>query len=75
MLDACDRLGMLVMDENRHLGDTYAGKAPANTAATDLSDLSAMILHDRNHPSVILWSICNEEDIQGTADGGRIRWR
>jgi beta-galactosidase len=72
LLDACDRLGMLVMDENRHLGDTYAGKAPANTAATDLSALSAMILRDRNHPSVILWSICNEEDIQGTADGGRI---
>src|SRR5207248_651217 len=31
-----------------------------------LAQLRSMVLRDRNHPSVILWSICNEETIQGT---------
>ena len=34
LLDACDRLGMLVMDENRHLGDTYTPKRPRGAPAT-----------------------------------------
>jgi beta-galactosidase len=61
VLDACDKLGMLVMDENRHLGDTYEPKTPPGTPYSDMSDLDAMILRDRNHPSIILWSLCNEE--------------
>lgn len=72
LLDACDQQGLLVMDETRHLGDTYSGKSAPNTPATSLTDLSTMILRDRNHPSVIMWSIANEEGIQGSADGARI---
>lgn len=72
LLDACDRLGMLVMDENRHLGDTYGSKASLTTASTDLSDLESMVLRDRNHPSIILWSMCNEENIQGTPQAAAI---
>jgi len=72
LLDACDRLGMLVMDETRHFGDTTLSKAPSKTKATDLSELRSMILRDRNHPSVIMWSLANEEPIQGTPDGARI---
>ena len=34
LLDACDRLGMLVMDENRHLGDTYRAQNAARHAGT-----------------------------------------
>ena len=56
LLDACDRLGMLVIDENRNFG----------SSPEHLDQLRAMILRDRNHPSVIAWSICNEEAIQGT---------
>lgn len=56
LLDACDRLGMLVMDENRKLGDTPA----------ILSQVETMVKRDRNHPSVIIWSLCNEEGEQGT---------
>src|SRR5207245_10107984 len=52
LLDACDREGMLVMDENRHLGDTYSDHTPGGTSYSDLSDLAAMILRDRNHPSI-----------------------
>jgi beta-galactosidase len=54
LLEACDRLGMLVMDENRLLGSD-----PAN-----LERLGALIRRDRNHPSVALWSIANEEHTQ-----------
>ncbi len=69
VLDACDRLGMLVMDENRHLGDAYGHHSPPGTTATDLSDLSAMIQRDRNHPSVIMWSLCNEEGLRPKTEG------
>ncbi len=72
VLDACDRLGMMVMDENRHLGDTYLPKTPRGTGYTDLSDLATMIRRDRNHPSIIMWSMCNEEGLQGTPEGARI---
>ena len=72
LLDACDRQGMLVMDEARHLGDTYRTKTPRGTPASDLSDLREMVMRDRNHPSIIMWSMCNEEPLQGNADGARI---
>jgi beta-galactosidase len=62
LLDACDQLGMLVMDENRNFG----------SSPEHLDQLRTMVLRDRNHPSVILWSICNEEPIQGTAVGANI---
>ena len=51
LLDACDRLGMLVLDENRLMGST--------PQITD--QLKRLVLRDRNHPCVIAWSIGNEE--------------
>jgi len=72
ILDECDRQGMLVMDENRHLGDTYNSNSAPGTPATDLSDLKELVMRDRNHPSVIMWSMCNEEYIQGSEEGARI---
>ena len=60
LLDACDRLGMLVMDENRLLGSD-----PAN-----LERFKGQILRDRNHPSVAIWSICNE-GIKELPDGSK----
>jgi len=70
--DAADRMGMLVMDETRHLGDTYAQKATDNTTYSDLSDLKAIVLQHRNHPSVIMWSLANEEGQQRTEHGAQI---
>ncbi|HEX2101348.1 MAG TPA: DUF4982 domain-containing protein, partial [Candidatus Synoicihabitans sp.] len=63
LLDACDRLGMLVINENRLMGtNTY-----------HLSQLERLIRRDRHHPSVILWSIGNEEwAIEGNIRGARI---
>ena len=63
LLDVCDRLGMLVIDENRLMG--------TNTEHLDL--LKRMIVRDRNHPSVFIWSIGNEEwAIEGNITGERI---
>lgn len=72
LLDACDRQGMMVMEENRHLGDAYGSHSPPGTTATNLSDLATMILRDRNHPSVIMWSLCNEEGQRQKREGVRI---
>jgi beta-galactosidase len=62
LLDACDALGMLVMDETRMMSSNTEG----------LSELERMIRRDRNHPSIILWSLGNEEPEQGTERGERI---
>jgi beta-galactosidase len=62
LLDICDRLGMLVLDENRFLSSTDEG----------LSDLTTLLYRDRNHPCVFMWSMENEESIQGTSIGMRI---
>ena len=72
LLDACDRLGMLVLDETRHLGDTTLPKTPKGTTADGLAELRTQILRDRNHPSVIAWSLYNEEPLQGTPEGAAI---
>jgi beta-galactosidase len=73
LLDACDRLGMVVFDETRHLGDATGEKSDAATPYSDLSELDQMILRDRNHPGIIMWSMCNEEfSIQGTQHGADI---
>lgn len=62
LLDACDRLGMLVMDEFTDVWDT--GKNPQDYHVYFPQwwpqDLTSLILRDRNHPSVVIWSLGNE---------------
>ena len=63
LLDACDRLGMLVFDETRLMGSSpeYMGQ------------FEKLVLRDRNHPCVIIWSIGNEEwVVQGNETGHNI---
>ncbi|MCE3281315.1 MAG: hypothetical protein K0Q66_52 [Chitinophagaceae bacterium] len=63
LLDACDSLGMLVMDETRLL----------NSGPEYISQFERLIRRDRNHPSVFMWSIGNEEGwIHTTTAGKRI---
>lgn len=69
---ATDRMGFLVMDETRHLGDAYGPKSPTGTPYSDLSEVKEMVLQHRNHPSIIFWSLANEEGQQRTAEGARI---
>jgi len=68
LLDECDRLGFLVIAENRHLGDTYGDQTLKETKAVEHRDLTSLVRRDRNHPSIILWSLCNEQWIQGTPE-------
>lgn len=62
MLSACDELGMYVMDEYADMW--YRHKNPYDYASdfeeSHAADLAAMIDKDRNHPSVIMYSIGNE---------------
>ncbi|MBR7099111.1 MAG: beta-galactosidase, partial [Clostridia bacterium] len=51
LLDACDELGMLVMDETRTFG----------TSPEAIRQLTDLIERDRNHPCVFIWSLGNEE--------------
>lgn len=63
LLDLCDRLGLLVMAENRVVGST----------PRFIDSWQRMIARDRNHPSIILWSLGNEEhSVQWAIAGERI---
>ena len=62
ILDACDELGMIVMDENRRF----------ESNDEILNNLDIMVRRDRNHPSVIFWSLFNEEPLQNTEEGAKI---
>lgn len=70
LLDACDRLGILVIDEAfdvwryGHFKEDYS----KHFDSLWKKDLKAMILRDRNHPSVIMWSIGNEIKRNETAE-------
>jgi len=56
-----DRLGMLAMDENRDYGGEHGqGGTTVETVEDEVVDMGDMVQRDRSHPSVILWSFCNE---------------
>lgn len=63
IVDACDRLGMLLMDETRMFGSTPSA----------MRELEALIRRDRTHPCVLIWSLGNEEhNVQDTPVGARL---
>ncbi len=62
LLDACDELGMLVLVETRTLSSNPEG----------LAQLENMVRRDRNHPSVFMWSLGNEESVSTTDTGLRL---
>jgi len=59
LLNAADELGMLVFDETRMMSSNPEG----------LSQLENLVRRDRNHPSVFMWSLGNEEGTAGTDKG------
>lgn len=74
LLNACDRLGMLVMDE---LSDCWTRSKNNNDYAEKFpyfwrEDVAAMVAKDFNHPSVILYSAGNEIQEAGTAKGAQL---
>ncbi len=61
-LEACDRLGLLVIDEAFDCWREGKNPYDYHVAFEDWwqRDIESMLLRDRNHPSIILWSIGNE---------------
>ena len=59
LLNAADELGMLVFDETRMMSSNPEG----------LAQLENLVRRDRNHPSVFMWSLGNEEGQAGTDRG------
>jgi len=62
LLDICDRIGMLVVNENRKLDSSEAG----------IRELKEMLYSGRNHACIFMWSMENEEILEGTIMGARI---
>jgi len=60
--ELCDELGFYVMDEVRHFSST----------SNCLWELEQFVKRDRNHPSVIMWSLFNEEPLQCSVIGEKI---
>lgn len=62
VMDALDELGFIVMDETRWFSSNEEGK----------KQLEMLIKRDRNRPSVLFWSVGNEEPLHITEEGRRI---
>ncbi len=73
LLDLCDRMGLVVFDEAfDKWGGTAGFRGPTAefVAGPIVPEIRNFILRDRNHPSVVVWSIGNEiGDILGNRDG------
>ena len=74
LLDLCDRMGFIVMDE---AFDMWRKKKTAHDYARYFNewherDLNDFILRDRNHPSVFMWSIGNEVPTQCSSEGYKV---
>ena len=65
MLDIYDRIGITVMDENRQFANN----------SEYVSNMGSMVKRDRNHPSIIIWSFCNEAGCEGSLENGGPRFR
>jgi beta-galactosidase len=74
LLDVCDRLGMMVMDEAFDCWQKGKKENDYHQLFADWheADLRALIRRDRNHPCVVLWSIGNEVPDQETSEGPKI---
>ena len=75
-LDLCDRLGILVMDEAFDEWTVAKGQLRGSYATLfnqwSKPDLLSMLQRDRNHPSIVLWSIGNEIPQQSSKRGVEI---
>lgn len=74
MLDACDRLGMLVMDETFDMWSSNKTEYDYGLYFQEWweKDVQAMVEKDFNHPSVIMYSIGNEIPESGTKHGATL---
>jgi len=73
-LDACDRLGLLVIDEPFDVWTTAKAKFDSSRDFDEWwqRDVDALVLRDRNHPSIVIWGIGNEIPEGWTPEGASI---
>ncbi|MBI2496806.1 MAG: glycoside hydrolase family 2 protein, partial [Opitutae bacterium] len=77
LLELCDRMGFLVMDEAFDAWGTMARDYVPNDYSNDFPrwherDIQALVRRDRNHPSIVMWSSGNEIADQKQPGGGRV---
>lgn len=75
LLDACDKLGVLVIDEAFDMWRMGKNQNDYHIYFDDWweRDIQSMVLRDRNHPSVIMWSVGNENlERDGSSNGYQI---
>jgi beta-galactosidase/beta-glucuronidase len=65
LLDIYDRVGIVVMDENRLFDNVTAY----------VNNMGSLVKRDRNHPAVIIWSFCNEDGCEGSHETGGPRFK
>lgn len=77
LLQCCDRLGLMVIVEafDEWMIGKNANGYHLYFAEWSERDIQAMVRRDRNHPSVVIWSIGNEIREQGKADGAEVARR
>jgi len=77
LVDLCDRLGLLVMDEAFDCWEIPKRPNDYHLLFPDWheQDLRALVRRDRNHPSVVLWSIGNEIPEQLQPEGWKLATR
>ena len=73
-LNACDKLGILVIDEFTDMWESYKNPQDYSGFFREWwnKDMTDMILRDRNHPAIIMWSIGNEIPESSSAVGVQI---
>jgi len=69
LLDLCDEMGVLVMDEAFDMWERPKGDYAKFFKAWHERDLTELVRRDRSHPSVVMWSIGNELSEFNDADG------
>jgi len=74
LLELCDRMGFVVMDEAFDCWRNGKKRDDYSRIFDDWheKDLTAMVRRDRNHPSIVMWSIGNEVREQGEPDGWQL---
>ncbi|WP_343253364.1 glycoside hydrolase family 2 TIM barrel-domain containing protein [Ligaoa zhengdingensis] len=60
LIEACDELGVYLLEETAVCFQGPDGKPPKTTEADYLDQFTEMIERDRNHPSILIWSLGNE---------------
>jgi beta-galactosidase len=77
VLDLCDRMGILVWDEVFDKWDDKAGRVDGEPPLAEFAarHVRSLVLRDRNHPSVVVWSIGNEIASQPYDKEGKSRER